>query len=44
MDQKKQTVVQAFDGKPIRELNLSEWAEVDGMLSRSDQHIRNRNG
>ncbi len=44
MGQKKQNVVQAFDAEQIRELNLSEWAEADGMLSRADQLIRNRNG
>ena len=42
MSQGKTTVVQAFDGEPIRELNLSEWPEVDGMLARAEQLIRNR--
>ena len=42
MGQKKQAVVQAFDGEQIRELNLSEWSEVDEMLARAETLIRNR--
>jgi acyl-CoA reductase-like NAD-dependent aldehyde dehydrogenase len=43
MSHGKKSIVQAYDGEQIRELNMSQWAEVDGMLARAEQLIRNRN-
>ncbi len=36
-DRNTKTIVQAYDGSVIQELELLEWPAVDGMLNRARQ-------